>query len=96
MRILILGGDAYLWWPTDAVLGSWPRRALVNNYLRRRAHEEVGTDSLVPVLGSLLGGRPRRKGHRQGHRDRLDKRQPGPRDGRANHTPLRPSRPDGR
>jgi UDP-sulfoquinovose synthase len=54
MRILILGGDGYLGWPTAM---HFSRRGhevhTVDNYLRRRAHEEAGTDSLTPILGSL-------------------------------------------
>jgi UDP-sulfoquinovose synthase len=50
MRILILGGDGYLGWPTAM---HFSRRGhdvhLVDNYLRRRAHRENGTDSLTPI-----------------------------------------------
>ncbi len=54
MRILILGGDGYLGWPTAM---RFSRRGhevhTIDNYLRRRAHAEAGTDSLTPILGSL-------------------------------------------
>ena len=54
MRILILGGDGYLGWPTAM---RFSRRGhdvhVVDSYLRRRAHEEGGTDTLVPILDSL-------------------------------------------
>jgi len=54
MRILILGGDGYLGWPTAM---HFSRRGhevhLVDNYLRRRAHKENGTDSLTPILPGL-------------------------------------------
>jgi UDP-sulfoquinovose synthase len=54
MRILILGGDGYLGWPTAMHLS---RRGhdihLVDNYLRRRAHRENGTGSLTPVAAGL-------------------------------------------
>jgi UDP-sulfoquinovose synthase len=54
MRILILGGDGYLGWPTAMHLS---RRGhdvhLVDNYLRRRAHRENGTESLTPVAAGL-------------------------------------------
>ena len=54
MRILILGGDGYLGWPTAM---HFSRRGhevhAVDNYLRRRAHAEAGTDSLTAILGSL-------------------------------------------
>jgi UDP-sulfoquinovose synthase len=54
MRILILGGDGYLGWPTSM---HFSRRGhevhALDDYLRRRAHTEAGTDSLTPILGSL-------------------------------------------
>jgi UDP-sulfoquinovose synthase len=54
MRILILGGDGYLGWPTAMRFSNLGHEVhLVDNYLRRRAHEEVGSDTLVPILGSL-------------------------------------------
>jgi UDP-sulfoquinovose synthase len=54
MRILILGGDGYLGWPTAMRFAATGHEVhVVDNYLRRRAHEEVGTDTLVPILGSL-------------------------------------------
>jgi len=54
MRILILGGDGYLGWPTAMRFSDSGHEVhVVDNYLRRRAHEEVGTDTLVPILGSL-------------------------------------------
>ena len=54
MRILILGGDGYLGWPTSmrfARLGHEVQA--VDNYLRRHAHAEAGTDSLTPIAASL-------------------------------------------
>jgi len=54
MRILILGGDGYLGWPTAmhfSVRGHDVH--VVDNYLRRRAHSEQGTDSLTPIPESL-------------------------------------------
>src|SRR6266496_4112701 len=54
MRILILGGDGYLGWPTSM---HFSRRGhevhALDDYLRRRAHAEAGTDSLTPILESL-------------------------------------------
>ena len=54
MRILILGGDGYLGWATSM---HFARRGhevhAVDNYLRRRAHAEAGTDSLTPIGESL-------------------------------------------
>ena len=54
MRVLILGGDGYLGWPTAM---HFSRRGhdvmLVDNYLRRRAHQENGTESLTPIAAGL-------------------------------------------
>jgi UDP-sulfoquinovose synthase len=49
-RVLVLGGDGYLGWPTAlrfSVRGD--EVAIVDNLLRRRYHVEQGTDSLTPV-----------------------------------------------
>jgi UDP-sulfoquinovose synthase len=54
MRILILGGDGYLGWATAMHFSKRGHEVhTIDNYLRRRAHEEQGTDSLTPILGSL-------------------------------------------
>jgi UDP-sulfoquinovose synthase len=54
MRILILGGDGYLGWPTAMHFsGRGHEVHLVDNYLRRDAHREAGTDSLTPIESSL-------------------------------------------
>ncbi|MGH2589687.1 MAG: NAD-dependent epimerase/dehydratase family protein, partial [Actinomycetota bacterium] len=54
MRILILGGDGYLGWPTSMSLARRGHEVhAVDNYLRRRAHAEAGTDSLTPIAASL-------------------------------------------
>ena len=50
MRILILGGDGYLGWPTAmhfSRLGD--EVAIVDNFTRRAGHLERGTDSLTPI-----------------------------------------------
>ena len=50
MRILILGGDGYLGWPTAMRFSNRGHEVhLVDNYLRRRAHRDAGTDSLTPI-----------------------------------------------
>src|SRR3954447_9194783 len=50
MRILILGGDGYLGWPTAMRFsGKGNEVAVVDNFARRRWHEEAGTDSLTPI-----------------------------------------------
>jgi UDP-sulfoquinovose synthase len=50
MRVLILGGDGYLGWPTAMYLS---RRghdvAVVDNYFRRRACIELNREPLIPV-----------------------------------------------
>jgi UDP-sulfoquinovose synthase len=54
MRILILGGDGYLGWPTAMHFSARGHDVhVVDNYLRRRAHAEAGTDSLTPIADSL-------------------------------------------
>jgi UDP-sulfoquinovose synthase len=54
MRILILGGDGYLGWPTAMRFARAGHDVhAVDNYLRRRAHAEAGTDSLTPIGASL-------------------------------------------
>ena len=54
MRLLILGGDGYLGWPTAMHFSARGHDVhVVDNYLRRRAHEEAGTDSLTPLPESL-------------------------------------------
>jgi UDP-sulfoquinovose synthase len=54
MRVLILGGDGYLGWPTAMRFSNRGHDVyLVDNYLRRQAHEEAGTDSLTPIPAGL-------------------------------------------
>lgn len=54
MRILILGGDGYLGWATSMYFSKRGHDVhAVDNYLRRRMHEENGTDSLTPILETL-------------------------------------------
>lgn len=54
MRILILGGDGYLGWPTAMHFSSRGHEVhCVDNYLRRRAVHEQRADSLVPIPDSL-------------------------------------------
>lgn len=50
MRIMILGGDGYLGWPTSLHFSARGHDvAIVDNFLRRRYHLEQGTDSLTPI-----------------------------------------------
>ena len=54
MRILILGGDGYLGWATAMRFSNRGHEVhVVDNYFRRRAHEEAGTDTLIPILPGL-------------------------------------------
>ena len=51
MRILILGGDGYLGWPTAMHFSAKGHEVhVVDNYLRRDMLGEVGGDSLTPIL----------------------------------------------
>ncbi|MGH3047636.1 MAG: NAD-dependent epimerase/dehydratase family protein [Gaiellaceae bacterium] len=50
MRVLILGGDGYLGWPTAMRFsGSGHDVAVVDNFARRRWVEEAGSHSLTPI-----------------------------------------------
>jgi UDP-sulfoquinovose synthase len=50
MRLLILGGDGYLGWPTALRFSARGHEvAVVDNFSRRRWHSEHGTDSLTPI-----------------------------------------------
>jgi UDP-sulfoquinovose synthase len=50
MRLLILGGDGYLGWPTALKFSAQGHEvAVVDNFSRRRWHREHGTDSLTPI-----------------------------------------------
>jgi UDP-sulfoquinovose synthase len=50
VRVLVLGGDGYLGWPTAMHLSSEGHEvAVVDNFLRRYMLIELGADSLTPV-----------------------------------------------
>jgi UDP-sulfoquinovose synthase len=50
VRVLVLGGDGYLGWPTALHLSeAGDDVAVVDNFLRRRYDEELGVRSLVPI-----------------------------------------------
>jgi UDP-sulfoquinovose synthase len=52
MRVLILGGDGYLGWPTALRFSARGHEvAVVDDFSRRRWHEEAGTGSLTPIAG---------------------------------------------
>jgi UDP-sulfoquinovose synthase len=51
MRILILGGDGYLGWPTAMRFSERGHDvSIVDNFSRRRWHTELSTDSLTPIV----------------------------------------------
>ena len=50
MRVLILGGDGYLGWPTALRFSARGHEvSVVDNFSRRRWHHEHGTDTLTPI-----------------------------------------------
>ncbi|MDQ4126291.1 MAG: NAD-dependent epimerase/dehydratase family protein [Actinomycetota bacterium] len=50
MKILVLGGDGYLGWPTAMHLSAAGHDvALVDNFLRRAMSTELGAESLTPI-----------------------------------------------
>jgi UDP-sulfoquinovose synthase len=50
MRVLILGGDGYLGWPTALRFSARGHEvSVVDDFSRRRWHEEAGTGSLTPI-----------------------------------------------
>jgi UDP-sulfoquinovose synthase len=52
MRVLILGGDGYLGWPTALRFSARGHEvSVVDDFSRRRWHEEAGTGSLTPIGG---------------------------------------------
>ena len=52
MRVIVLGGDGYLGWPTAMHLGAAGHDVwAVDNYLRRRIAQEPGSEALVAYAG---------------------------------------------
>jgi UDP-sulfoquinovose synthase len=50
VRILVLGGDGYLGWPTALHLSRRGHEVgVVDNFARRQYDYEMGVDSLVPI-----------------------------------------------
>src|ERR1700729_930728 len=50
MRILVLGGDGYLGWPTALHLSETGHELAANdNFARRQYDYELGAESLVPI-----------------------------------------------
>jgi UDP-sulfoquinovose synthase len=51
MRILVIGGDGYLGWPTAMYLADRGHEiAVVDNFQRRLWDHEIGASSLIPIL----------------------------------------------
>jgi UDP-sulfoquinovose synthase len=51
MRVLILGGDGYLGWPTALRFSARGHDvSVIDNFVRRRWVDSVGSDSLTPIL----------------------------------------------
>jgi UDP-sulfoquinovose synthase len=52
VKILVLGGDGYLGWPTALYLSRRGHQiGIVDNFARRGYDFEMGVDSLVPIVG---------------------------------------------
>ncbi|MHB1611852.1 MAG: NAD-dependent epimerase/dehydratase family protein, partial [Sulfobacillus sp.] len=50
MKILVLGGDGYLGWPTAMYLSNKGHEvAVADNFVRRQYDFELGAESLVPI-----------------------------------------------
>ena len=50
MRVLVLGGDGYLGWPTALHLSDVGHEvAVLDNFVRRQYDHEMGVQSLVPI-----------------------------------------------
>src|SRR5215469_14095084 len=50
MKILVLGGDGYLGWPTALHLSEVGHEvAVADNFVRRHYDDELGVESLVPI-----------------------------------------------
>ncbi len=50
MRIIVLGGDGYLGWPTAVHLSECGHEvAIADNFMRRQYDHELGVQSLVPI-----------------------------------------------
>jgi UDP-sulfoquinovose synthase len=55
LRILILGGDGYLGWPTALHLSARGHDiGIVDSFIRRRYDEELGVSSLVPICSLAI------------------------------------------
>src|ERR1041385_8592183 len=69
MRVLILGGDGYLGWPTAMRFSARGHEvSVVDNFSRRRWHTQHSTDSLTPIrpLAERIDAWHERSGNRLG------------------------------
>src|SRR2546423_13013825 len=58
MRILVLGGDGYLGWPTALHLADHGHEVgIADNFVRRQYDHELGVRSLVPIEPLAVRGR---------------------------------------
>ena len=76
MRILILGGDGYLGWPTAMRFSARGHEvSVVDNFSRRRWHTQHSTDSLTPIrsLADRIEAWQRGLRQRDPHLRRLDR-----------------------
>ena len=97
MKILVLGGDGYLGWPTALHLSARGHVVtVVDNMVRREYDREMGVDSLVPIAslagpGDQVGAdlRPRRRRPRRKPDRRRLHLQRGGRGQARRHRPLR-------
>ena len=61
MRVMVLGGDGYLGWPTALYLSARGHEVIaVDNLVRRTYDTELGTTSLVPIAELPRATSPRR------------------------------------
>lgn len=55
MRVLILGGDGYLGWPTAMAFASQGHEVwVIDNYLRRRIAQETCSEALIPTPNLIV------------------------------------------
>ena len=66
MRILVLGGDGYLGWPTAMYLSAHGHDVgVLDNAVRRQYDHELGSGSLVPIESLRTRVKAWQRGHRR-------------------------------
>ena len=69
MKVLVLGGDGYLGWPTALHLSQVGHDvAVADNFARRGYDHEMGVDSLVPIESLQRADRGVAGADREDHR----------------------------